>query len=140
MISVLIKSDKDFGIDVGGAKAAAERVLRKNNLDDVELSISFVDRDFIWDLNKKYRQVDHPTTVLEFPQIGKGPLGQPVPSSLIEFPSLPDRLVRLGDVIICPSEAKEKGFTIEFLLEHGINNLLLEIPAAKNRTIGHPRS
>jgi len=42
----------------------------------------------------------------------------------------------LGDIVICPIEAKKKNLSIEFLIEHGIKNLLSEIPITKNLRVG----
>jgi rRNA maturation RNase YbeY len=82
------------------------------------INLVFVDRKIIWKLNKKYRKVDKPTTVLSF-YYGKGQAN---------FPA--------GEVFICPQEAKRQKIKLEELIFHGVNNILSEIPAAETRRIG----
>jgi len=75
----------------------------------VEASLFFVSKSEIRKLNKKHRKLDKPTDVLSFPldaEIG------------------PDGVMRLGDIVICKSEAKLKKHSIPFLIKHGMLHLL----------------
>lgn len=76
------------------------------------INLVFVDSKTIWRLNKKYRQIDKPTTVLSFYYGDEA--GLPV-----------------GEIIICPSLAKKQNFKIKDLVIHGLTNLLSQIPATK---------
>jgi len=122
MISVLIKSAEKFGIDEEIVREKVLQILKKNRVGKAEVSVAFVGSEEIRKLNKKYRSLNKPTSVLSFSQL-KGRA----------FYFVPDKVVRLGDVVICPEIAKNRDLEIGFLLEHGIKNLLSEISTAKNR-------
>ena len=83
----------------------------------LSFNLVFIDRSTIWRLNKKYRQVDRPTTVLTFyyGMDGVGPV---------------------GEILICPAEAKKQKISIERLIVHGLNNLLSEVPTAERQRAG----
>jgi rRNA maturation RNase YbeY len=123
MISVLIKPAKKFGIDPEKIRQITSGILEKQNLGQgAEVSVTFVTPSKMQKLNQKYRNLDKPTTVLTFSlQNEKG-----------RAPRVPGDVLRLGDIVICPKIAKEQNLTIPFLLEHGIQSLLSQIPAAKN--------
>jgi len=116
MISVLIKAAQDFGLDENLVRAWAEKVLRQHGLDNVELSIIFVKPEKIRALNKRWRKINKPTSILSFFQ------GQ----------ATPDGNFILGDLVICPVEAKKLNLSIKFLIKHGLTNLLSEISTTKN--------
>lgn len=120
MISILIKSAKKFTLDEEKIKSWASNSLKKHGLDNVELSLSFIESEEIQVLNRKYRKLDKATSVLTFFQ------GQ----------ATPEKTLLLGDIVICPVEAKKKNLSIEFLIEHGIKNLLSEISITKNLRVG----
>ena len=86
-----------------------------------EVSISFVDRDEIWALNREYRGIDQPTDVLSFPL-----------SSVNEWETWDNSLpLALGDIIICTEIAREQADTyghsfereLKFLTVHGLLHL-----------------
>jgi len=110
MISILIKSAKRFNLK-------EEKIfLKKNGLDNCELSFSFVNSEKIRTLNRNYRGLDKATTVLTFFQ------GQATPEKVL--------LEKQGSVK--DREAKKKNLSVKFLIEHGIKNLLSEIPTAES--------
>lgn len=111
MISVLIKSAEDFGLKKREVADWAKKNLAKRQQDNCELSIIFVKPEKIRFLNKIYRGIDKPTSILSFSQ------GQATPQGIL----------MLGDVVICPSEAKRLNLSVESLIDHGISNLLSEI-------------
>jgi len=124
MISVLIKSAKKFGLEENLVRLWTEKALKKYHLDNCELSLIFIEPKEILNLNKKYRNLNEATSILTFFQ------GQAYPES--NRGTNPEKIFLLGDVIICPLVAAEKNLTIEFLINHGIRNLLSEIPTAKS--------
>lgn len=95
----------------------------KENLypDNIEVSLTFVDKEEIRRLNQMYRQVDNPTDVLSFPMI----------ENFSEIDDETEELM-LGDVVICiekvREQAKEYGHTEEretvYLFVHSILHLL----------------
>ncbi|MEG6614828.1 rRNA maturation RNase YbeY [Peptococcaceae bacterium 1198_IL3148] len=86
-----------------------------------EVSVTFVDDQYIHQLNRDYRGVDRPTDVLSF-AMDEGE----------EMPAAPEEVHMLGDVIIsletAQRQAKEYGHTFErelaFLAVHGALHLL----------------
>ena len=101
---------------------AAEYCLEMEEIDGErsEISVTFVDKEEIHELNNQYRGVDSPTDVLSFPQFD-------------DFDDLPEEGdICLGDVVICTDKAKEQaeefGHTFEreiiYLFVHSILHLL----------------
>lgn len=72
--------------------------------------VSFVSAARMRRLNRQYRKVDRPTDVLSFPLESLAPG--------------PDGVIRLGDIVICTSEAKRKKHGLEFLIRHAMLHLL----------------
>ena len=105
-------SGSGFSIDSRKLKKIVELILRLFSFENVELSISFVDRKTIKNLNSTYRKVNKPTDVLSFPQIEfKPPLSIMKSSTKAEYPSNifnpndeGQNHLLLGDIIICPTE------------------------------------
>jgi len=123
MISVLIKSAKEFGLNEEKIVTWGKKYLLKNGLDNCELSIIFVKPEEILSFNQKYRNLNEATSVLTFFQGQAYPLDKRI---------TPGKFLILGDIIICPEQAEQKNLTIEFLINHGIKNLLSEISTAKS--------
>ncbi len=102
---------------------AAELCLREENLDPdrAEISVTFVSTEEIRELNKVYRGNDSLTDVLSFPQYESR-----------EEMQKSDRMLCLGDVVICPEQAliqaDEFGHSGErelvYLFVHSIFHLL----------------
>jgi len=99
-------------------KKLLEFTLKRENLDNVEFNIIFVDKETIHDINKNYRNVDRVTDVISFALED---------NKTIE---LDHRL--LGDIYICIDkayeQAEEYGHSFErelsFLTIHGLLHLL----------------
>ncbi len=133
MFSILISSESRYPISRPKIKKTAENYLTSLGIQDVEISVAIVGTRKIWELNKKWRSLDEPTTVLTF---------------AMEEPRDEKGILRVGDIIISYPEARmiaqEDNLTmdqaIDKLLVHGLNNLfgkndaydtLSKIPAAK---------
>ena len=93
-------------------KAIAKKIISKEK---TIIEIIFVSPKKIHQLNKKYRKVDKPTTVLAFPQI--------------KSPNL--NFNPLGTVVLCLPEIKKEiktGENLEIkvteLIKHGFSNIL----------------
>lgn len=101
---------------------AANLCVLAENLDQerVEISVSFVGEEEIHDLNKLFRNVDHVTDVLSFPQY----------DSMEELPK--EGIICLGDVVICSEQtliqADELGHSPEreilYLFVHSLFHLM----------------
>jgi ssRNA-specific RNase YbeY (16S rRNA maturation enzyme) len=117
MNSILIKRGKNFHLREEKVKNWTEEMLRKHNLKNCQLSIAFVTSKKIRSLNRDYRKLDKATSILSFFQ------GQAAPGGI----------QILGDIVICLSEAKKKNLSIKFLIDHGLRNLLSEIPTSKSQ-------
>ena len=69
------------------------------NYEEVEVSVSLLDRAKIGEINKNYRGIDEPTDVLSFPLWEtEGRFA----------PALPFGLLPLGDILICLDEAERE--------------------------------
>ncbi len=111
------KEVKDRDITKKFVKGITEKILKKLDLDGVEVSITLTDDESIRELNKNWRGKDKATDVLSFP-INEKPLGY--------------KYKVLGDVVISIPYAKKQAEEIGFsykeevlrLLIHGILHLL----------------
>jgi len=116
MISVLIKPTNRSPAQKKKAHRIVETFFKKQKIDNVEISLRFVNSQEIRQLNRRYRGLDKPTTVLTFSQ-QETEEGQ-------AFPKPPRKLISLGDLVICLAEAKKQDQSFEQLLIHGLNNLI----------------
>ena len=120
MISILIKSSKEFDLSEKQISQWAKKALKSFGQDNCELSIFFVNPKKILTFNQEYRNLNEATSVLTFFQ------GQ----------ATPEKVLILGDIVICPAQAEEKNLSIRFLIKHGIKNLLSEISSAESLRAG----
>jgi len=88
-----------------------EKISRFKKLEGKEISLCFVDNDYIQELNKKYRKIDKPTDVLSFPQLEDG-MSPVVPQPL-------------GDVVISMEKAKENSEDFKTTLWEEVIRLLV---------------
>lgn len=75
----------------------------------VMADVSFVDEKTIRSLNRRWRKIDQATDVLSFP---------------LDLEVGPDEVMRLGDIVICKSQAKKLKHTTAFLIKHAMVHLL----------------
>ena len=126
------------GLDLERWRGLAERALAAEGVSgDVELSVLFVDREVIADLNHGFLGGDGPTDVLSFPidgdvvDVGRSPDGG-TPGPQRDLPAVDDLPLLLGDVVICPEVATANApdhagapdDELALLLVHGILHLL----------------
>ena len=103
--------------------------MTENQVDGIEVTISFVDGQTIQKYNKQHRDVDRETDVLSFPMLNIH-YAQKVEEFAGEI--MPDGSLYLGDVVICKKvakrQAKEYGHKtkreVAFLALHGLLHLL----------------
>jgi probable rRNA maturation factor len=109
MITVLITTDPRYPISREKITKQVEKTLTEMRVTgDVEVSVSFVGDRKMKELNKTYRGVDETTDVLSFPLEQSG--------AESPFLAQPDRVLRLGDIIISYPHA--------ILNAHDYNNLV----------------
>ncbi len=119
MISVLISSGARYKVDREKLRKKVEEFLTGRGLDDVEVSIAIVGGRKMRQLNRTYRKIDAATDVLSFP---------------LEEPRDKEGVLRLGDIVICYSKAREEAAEeekfvddkVSDLIEHGLRHLLGE--------------
>lgn len=125
MMNLLISNNSKEDLDLDQIEAMAyktiEEVLRVEDFtNDVEVSLTLVDKDEIHALNRDYRGVDRPTDVLSFPMDDE------------IFPGEEDVDLILGDIVICldiaKAQAEEYGHSIvrelSYLICHSTLHLL----------------
>lgn len=134
MINILISSDWRYEVDKNYLKQVAISALEQKRVKGkIELSIAIVGDRAMRDLNKKYRGKDETTDVLAFPQQDTTPARfvKEVAKS-VGFVRPPDKVLRLGDIIISYPRCVEQAAAInipieeelEILTEHAIDHLL----------------
>ncbi len=105
--SVLVSNRQDLSVDQESLAALAASTLAAEGRPDVELSLSFVGKDEMAELHLRYMDEPGPTDVLSFPLDEDG---------------------LLGDVVVCPAEARRNNPDLEaelrLLVVHGVLHLL----------------
>src|SRR5260221_7829650 len=133
MVNVLITTDSRYPINKLALQASVLEVLQKNNIrGNLEISISIVSDKKMHEINKKFRGIDSPTNILSFALEDQPSVTQLQHITRVGFVKSPDKIVRLGDIIISfPKVIKDaalEGISMEeelrFLVEHGTNHLL----------------
>ena len=106
-MTVLVSNRQDLPLDEPSLASLAGRTLAAEGRPQVELSLSFVGPGEMADLHARY-------------------LGEPGPTDVLSFPLDEDGL--LGDVVVCPAEARRNNPDLEaelrLLVVHGILHLL----------------
>ncbi len=125
MVTINILADAKFPFDQGALRVHLTKVLAKHRLvRDIELDIQVVGKRKMSELHHVFMKLEGPTDVLSFP------LNDPEDDR--PFISSPDGILRLGDIVICYSVAREEAIEkqckiddqIQFLAEHGLMHLL----------------
>lgn len=107
-------------------KRLLEKTLHHLNVgDDVIVSVSFVDNEFIHQMNRDYRHIDRPTDVISFAFLD----GEANPLDLLKNNTSP---VCLGDIYISVEKARQQAEEyghplkreLKFLFVHGLLHLL----------------
>ena len=103
----------DLDLITEKAQKTIKEVLRVEKIEEnVEVSLSIVDKDQIHILNRDYRDVDRPTDVLSFPMDEEG------------FDNEGNPILLLGDIVICLDVAKEQAADFGHSLEREIMYLI----------------
>ncbi len=122
MINIIVNSDLRYNINRAALRAAVLEALLKNRVSGkIEVGINIVGDRKMHELNQKFRGIDATTDILSFALEGS-----------FGFISSPDKILRLGDIVISYPQALEDASyegasvddEIKSLVEHGINHLL----------------
>lgn len=125
MICINILADAKFPFNRAALRTHLTAVLAKYKLvSGVEVDVQIVGARKMSDLHKVYMKLAGPTDVLSFP------LNDPADDR--PFMASPDGVLRLGDIVVCYSEAVSEALEkqckldtqIQFLAEHGLMHLL----------------
>ena len=116
--SIFNETTENLDIYMDKLYSLLEFALKKENLDNVEFNIIFVDREKIHEINREYRNIDRETDVISF--------------ALEDDPDIELDHRILGDIYICIEkayeQAEEYGHSrlreISFLMIHGLLHLL----------------
>lgn len=132
MINIIVSSDPRYKINKDAIKLTVLSVLQKHRISGkLEVGINIVGDRKMHELNRKYRGVDTTTDILSFALEDPNPAHlQHVPR--VGFVAAPDRVLRLGDIVISYPQALEDaalyGISVDEevrnLLEHGMQHLL----------------
>ncbi len=132
MINIIVSSDPRYNVNKDSIRLAVLQSLQNHRIfGKIELGINIIGDRKMHELNRKYRGIDSTTDILSFA------LEDVSPSSLQHIPRVgfvasPDKILRLGDIVISYPQALEDASTdgtsideeIRFLIDHGIEHLL----------------
>ena len=109
-MNVFLANEQDRSIDERRLTALAQHVLVSEGLGgDVELSLLFISRDHIKQLNARFARENHATDVLAFPMMEDDE----------------DETSLLGDVVVCPQVAEENAVRLEHSLSRELDTLVV---------------
>jgi len=124
MIKVLVKTESHYPVDKKRIENTIIKGLALKITRDAEVSVTIVGNRKMRFLNRTYRQKDATTDVLSFPLTES--------KESVAFIDFPDRILRLGDIVISYPEAVAEAIEenkmvddmIDFLILHGLDHLL----------------
>lgn len=132
MINIIVSSDPRYSVNNNAIRMAVADALRRFRITGkVELGVSIIGDRKMHELNRKFRGIDSTTDILSFALEDTSPISlQHVPR--IGFVASPDRILRLGDIVISypqiVEDASLEGIAVEeeirILVEHGVSHLL----------------
>ncbi len=133
MVNVLISSDSRYPINKIAIHATVLDVLNSNRISgNIEVSISIVGDRKMHEINRKFRGIDSTTNILSFALEDPSSMSQLQHVPKVGFVKAPDKVLRLGDIIIsypqAVNDASLDGISLEdemrYLVEHGTKHLL----------------
>lgn len=132
MVNIIISADARYPVNKAVIQLTVLEVLQRYRVSGkIEIGINVVGSRKIHEINKKYRGIDSPTDIITFA------LEDPASHNLQHIPRVgfvasPDRVLRLGDIVLSypqvVEDARLDGVSIEeeirLLVEHGAEHLL----------------
>ena len=132
MINIIVNSDSKYSINKLAVQSTVMDVLRQHKVKgNIEIGITIVGDTQMHQINKTYRGIDSTTNVLSFPY-DKPQMPKLMHLSKMGFVPSPDKVTRLGDIVVSYPEAQKdataEGVAVEdeihHLVEHGTKHLL----------------
>lgn len=133
MINVIISSDPRYQVNKLAIQATILDVLKRFRISgNMEIGINIVGDRKMHEVNKKFRGIDSSTNILSFALEDPSSISQLQHVPKVGFVKAPDKVLRLGDILISYPEllkdASSEGVSIEdqlrYLVEHGTKHLL----------------
>lgn len=133
MINVSVNCDPRYPINKLAIQASVLEVLKRFKIaGNMEIGITIVGDRKMHEVNKKYRGIDSTTNILSFALEDPSSISQLQHVPKVGFVKAPDRVLRLGDILISYPElmkdAASEGVSVEdqlrYLVEHGTKHLL----------------
>lgn len=133
MVNIIISSDPRYKINREAIRQAVMDVFAENKISSrVELGVNIIGDRKIHELNRRYRGIDAPTDILSFALEELAPANLRLIATKKGFVASPDKMLRLGDIIISHpqvvEDASHEGISVEeemvFLVKHGMEHLL----------------
>lgn len=130
MINIIIDTDPRYHVSHTMLRQAVQEVFKKHLVSGkVEVGVLVVGDRKMQDLNLRFRGLDKTTDVLSFPLEDPTSQKNKLPHG---FARSPDRVIRLGDVVVSYPQAvlsaAEEEVTVDqyikFLTQHGVEHLL----------------
>lgn len=130
MFNIIVSADSRYPVNKLAIHATVVEVLERYKVSGrVEIGVNIIGDRKMHEINKKFRGIDSTTNVLSFA------LEDPTSIKLIKglgFIAAPDKILRLGDIVVSYPQAKEdaadEGITIDeeimALVEHSVKHLL----------------
>ncbi len=128
MINVLVSSDPRYKVDRDLIRQSVEEILKQRGMvGNVEVGVSVVGDRKMQELNKQFRELDETTDVLSFPL--ENDTSKTASRGFVKFP---DKVLRLGDIVVSYPRALEQAMEgnvlveteIKTLVQHGVLHLL----------------
>src|SRR3989344_4904008 len=129
MINIIVSSDPRYNVNKFSIRAAVLDILQKHRITGrVELGVNVVGDRKMHELNRKFRGIDTTTDILSFALEDPNQVSlQHIPR--IGFVASPDKVLRLGDIVISYPQVIEDasidGISVDeeiiSLVEHGVS-------------------
>lgn len=133
MVNIIITSDPRYKVNRNLIESTVLGSLKQHGVKGkIEVEVSIVGDRKMLELNKQYRGLDSTTDVLSFALEDPHPHGAEHRPRVKGFAAAPDKVLRLGSIIVSYPQtvenAAEEGKSVEeeliFLVDHGMNHLL----------------
>ena len=122
MIKVFVHADSRYKVDTNFIRSVVLSVLEKHKVKGkVEVEVAIVGDRRMQELNKTFRNTDETTNVLAFPLEDVSFEPQ---TSHKGFVNPPDKVLRLGDVVISYPQAAESAAEHNVILEQELTGLI----------------
>lgn len=133
MINIIVTSDPRYPVNKLAVQATVLGILQRYRVSgNVEVGVSIVGDRKMHEINKKYKNVDSIANILSFAYEDPVSTNQLLHTQRLGFIKSPDKILRLGDILISWPELLRDAATEEvsvdeqlrFMVEHGTTHLL----------------